>query len=89
MMAIASGRLSLRQGSLAHFFDGVTPPRLTPGSEADLPQVLAVMRATMPKTTAVPTLATFEPARFGTGRDLFGTQRICGGYYTGKAKPKA
>ena len=88
-MAISTGRTRLRQGNLAHFFDGVTPPRLKPGTEVDLPQVAAVLRAAMPKTTVAPTLATFSPARFGTGRDLFGLQRICGGYYTGKAKPKS
>jgi hypothetical protein len=88
-MAISSGRTSLRQGNLAHFFDDVTPPRLKPGTETDLPQVAAALRAAMPKTTVAPTLAAFSPARFGTGRDLFGLQRICGGYYTGKAKPKS
>lgn len=89
LMAVSSGRTTLRQGNLAHFFDGVSPPRLTPGTEADLPPVAAAMRATMPRTTVVPTLAKYSPARFGTGRDLFGLQRICGGYYTGKAKPKS
>jgi len=86
--AMASGKISLRQGSLAHFFDDVTPPKFSPGTADDLAVVAAMMRSAMPKTTVAPQLARFEPARFGTGRDLFGLSRICGGYWTGKAKPK-
>jgi hypothetical protein len=85
--AISSGRLTLRQGRIAHFFDNVTPPRFTPGTADDLPAVAAMMKATMPNTTVAPQLVQFQPARFGTGHDIFGTGRICGGYYTGKAKP--
>lgn len=87
-MTVSSGRTMVRQGNVAHFFDNVTPPRFTPGTAADLPLVAAMMQAAMPKTTAAPQLVQFQPARFGTGRDLFGLQRICGGYYTGKAKAK-
>lgn len=86
--AISSGKLRLRQGSLAHFFDNVTPPKFMPGSAADLPAVAAMMKSAMPRTTVAPRLAQFQPARFGTGRDLFGLSRICGGYWSGKAKPK-
>jgi hypothetical protein len=86
--AMSSGKIRLRQGSLAHFFDNVTPPRFTPGSAADLPAVAAMMKSAMPRTTVAPQLAQFQAARFGTGRDLFGLSRICGGYWTGKAKSK-
>ena len=86
--AMSSGKMRLRQGSLAHFFDDVTPPRFTPGTVADLPAVAAMMKSAMPRTTVAPQLAQFQPARFGTGRDLFGLSRICGGYWSGKAKPK-
>jgi hypothetical protein len=87
-MAMTSGKISVRQGSVAHFFDNVTPPKFTPGTSDDLVAVTAMMKAAMPNTTVAPRLVEFQPARFGTGRDLFGLQRICGGYYTGKAKPK-
>ena len=86
--AISGHKMRLRGGSLAHFFDNVTPPKFTPGTEQDLPAVVAMMKTAMPKTTAAPQLVQFQPARFGTGRDLFGLTRICGGYYSGKAKPK-
>jgi hypothetical protein len=87
-MAITSGRTSLRGGSLAHFFDKITPPRFKLGTADDLAAVAAMMKSAMPQTTVAPQLVQFQPARFGTGHDLFGTGRICGGYYTGKAKPK-
>ena len=86
--AMSSGKIRVRQGSLAHFFDEVTPPKFTPGTTADLASVAAMVKSAMPSTTSVPQLAQFEPARFGTGRDLFGLMRICGGYWTGKAKAK-
>jgi hypothetical protein len=86
--AMAGHKMRLRQGNLAHFFDNVTPPRFTPGTEQDLPAVSEMMKSAMPKTSVAPQLAQFQPARFGTGRDLFGLSRICGGYYAGKAKPK-
>ena len=88
MKAIVGHKMSLRGGSLAHFFDNVTPPKLTPGTSADLTSVAAMVKSSMPKTTVAPQLAQFQPARFGTGRDLFGLTRICGGYWTGKAKAK-
>ena len=87
-MAISSGKTSLSQYGLAHFFDNVSPPSFAPGGPAELAAVAAMMKTHMPRTTVAPKPVQFTPARFGTGRDLFGTQRICGGYYTGKAKPK-
>ncbi|UKK83745.1 hypothetical protein L7H23_14380 [Sphingopyxis sp. BSN-002] len=72
-----------------HFFENVTPPRLTPAGEADLDAVRAMLTARSPGTTAPLRAASYTPARFGTGSDLFGLSRVCGGYYTGKAKQKA
>jgi hypothetical protein len=86
--AVASGRTSSRGGAV-HFFDDVSPPRLRQPGAGDLAQVARMMQARMPKTTVTPQAATFAPARFGTGSDLFGMSRICGGYHAGSAKPKA
>jgi len=86
-LAVSSGRTSTRNSNPVHFFDTVTPPLLAPADEAGLAAVAAMMKARMPKTTVAPKAAVLTPARFGTGRDLFGLQRICGGYYQGKAKP--
>ena len=82
--ATMSGRLSTT-GAPVHFFD-IAPPVLLPAGEADLAPVAAMMKAAMPGTTVAPRAAALTPARFGTGRDLFGLSRICGGYYAGKAK---
>jgi hypothetical protein len=85
-MTVMSGRTSTRNNSPVHFFDGVTPPALAPVDQAGLAAVSAMMRTRMPRTTVAPTAATFTPARFGTGSDLFGLRRICGGYYQGRAR---
>lgn len=85
-MSLMSGRTTVRSGEPAHFFDGVTPPALAPVDEAGLAAVAAMVRARMPRTTVAPKAAAFTPARFGTGRDLFGLRRICGGYYQGRAR---
>jgi hypothetical protein len=85
--AIRTGRTSTK--SFEHFFDNIPAPRLAPVSEGDLANVRAVLAANAPKTTAPVRAAIYSPARFGTGSDLFGLSRICGGYHTGKAKPKA
>lgn len=86
-IAVGTGRA--RTTSFEHFFDHITPPRIAPIGEAELDAVRATLAARAPKTTAPLRAAVYSPARFGTGRDLFGMSRICGGYYTGKAKPKA
>lgn len=83
--AITSGRTSTSNSRAVHFFDGITPPLLKPVDEAGLAAVTAMVRARMPLTTSVPRAAEFAPARFGTGRDLFGLSRMCGGYWTGSA----
>jgi hypothetical protein len=85
-MAVMSGRTSLRNGRVAHFFDGVTPPTFLPADAADLPAAPPIVRPPTPRTTVAPRSVEFSPARFGTGHDLFGTGRICGGYYQGRAR---
>lgn len=86
-LAVTSGRTSTRGSNPVHFFDTVTPPMFAPADDAALAAVAAMVKVRMPRTTVAPKAATLSPARFGTGRDLFGLQRICGGYYQGKAKP--
>jgi hypothetical protein len=86
-LAVASGRTSTRNNNPIHFFDTVTPPTFAPIDDAQLGAVAAMVRTRMPLTTVAPRAVQFAPARFGTGRDLFGMQRLCGGYYQGKAKP--
>lgn len=86
--AVSSGRLISTGNEPIHFFDEITPPMLKPVSPDDLAAVARMMHVRMPKTSAEPKAAAFKPARFGTGSDLFGMNRICGGYYTGSADPQ-
>lgn len=85
--AVLSGRTISMNHEPMHFFDDITPPMLRPVSQEDLAAATRMVQARMPKTTATLHAATFAPARFGTGSDLFGLNRVCGGYYTGSAKP--
>jgi len=85
-MAMATGRTMVQGGHVAHFFDNVTPPAFKPVSAEELAAVAAMAHSRMPRTTVAPRAAEFTPARFGTGHDLFGMQRICGGYYQGRAR---
>lgn len=85
-MAVLAGRTSTRGNQAVHFFDGVTPPAIAPVDEAGLAAVAAMVRARMPRTTVAPRAAAFAPARFGTGSDLFGLSRICGGYHQRRAR---
>lgn len=82
--AIMSGQI--RTNKLVHFFDGVSPPAIAPIDEAGLAAAAAMVTARMPKTSVAPKAAEFSPARFGTGSDLFGLSRVCGGYHTKRAK---
>ena len=84
-LAVSTGQVRTR-GKPVHFFDGVSPPSFAPVDEAGLAAAAAMMKARMPQTTVAPKAATFAPARFGTGSDLFGMSRICGGYYQKRAK---
>jgi hypothetical protein len=74
-------------GALVHFFD-VAPPQFRPIAEGEVEKVQAFVAARMPRTTAPVKAVGFGTGRFGTGSDLFGTNRVCGGYYKGSAKPK-
>lgn len=85
-LAVTTGRTTSRNNSPIHFFDTVSPPAFAPVDEAGLAAAAAMVKARMPKTSVSPTPARFSKARFGTGKDLFGTKRICGGYYQKKAK---
>jgi hypothetical protein len=85
-LAVTTGRVTARSGEPVQFFDTVTPPAFAPADEAGLAAVAAMVKARMPKTSVAPKAAQFAPARFGTGKDLFGISRICGGYYAKKAK---
>jgi len=85
-LAVSTGRVVARSGDPVQFFDTVSPPAFAPVDEAGLAAAAAMMKARMPKTTVVPRPPRFAPARFGTGKDLFGLKRICGGYYSKKAK---
>lgn len=74
-------------GSLVHFFD-VAAPRLKPIVDGEVAMVQSFVTARMPRTTSPVMPAMFSVGRFGTGKDLFGTNRVCGGYYKGSAKPR-
>jgi hypothetical protein len=86
-LAVTTGRTTSRNSDPIHFFDTVTPPTLAPIDDAQMAAVTAMVKNEMPKTNVAPRAVQFAPARFGTGHDLFGMRRICGGYYEGKAKP--
>jgi hypothetical protein len=86
-LSVTTGQTMSFNGRPIQFFDTVSPPAFTAPDEAALAAAAAMVKARMPKTTVAPKFAMFSPARFGTGKDLFGTQRLCGGYYTKKAKP--
>lgn len=87
-LTVTTGRTTSRNNEPIHFFDTVSPPAFAPVDEAGLASAAAMVKARMPKTSVTPTAARFSKARFGTGKDLFGLRRICGGYYQKKAKPE-
>ncbi len=82
--AIAHMDLVARSGTVHHYFDDVTPPTFTAATAEDMDRVRAFVANSMPKTSVAPSAVAFRPARFGTGSDLFGTQKVCGGYYKKK-----
>jgi hypothetical protein len=86
-MAIMTGRVVSTNSEAVHFFDGITAPMLSPVDDLSLNAVGEMMKKYMPNTTVAAKPANFSPARFGTGSDLFGLNRVCGGYFTKKAKP--
>jgi hypothetical protein len=78
---LKSGRVSVRAGNVVHFFDTVTPPMLAPVDDDQLQSLAATMKTIMPATSVAPKAAMLTDAKFGTGSDLFGLQRVCGGYF--------
>lgn len=74
-------------GALVHFFD-VAPPLFKPIADGEIEKVQTFVKTRMPRTTAQVKAAAFSTGQFGTGSDLFGSNRVCGGYYKGSAKPK-
>jgi hypothetical protein len=85
-LTITSGRTVSRNSQSIEFFDTVSPPAFAPVDEAQLSAVATMMKARMPLTNVAPRAAEFSPAKFGTGSDLFGLSRVCGGYYRKSAK---
>jgi len=85
--AVASGQTVSTGGTLYHYFDDVPPPPLVQGSERNFAEVREQVAKTEPLATSPVERAQLSPAQFGTGSDLFGTQRLCGGWHKKKAKP--
>ena len=83
MRAITSGRV-VTTGALVHFFDGPAP-RFSAPTEAGVAEAQTLVDTRMPKATVTVRPVEYQGAKFGTGRDLFGTNRVCGGYYSGSA----
>jgi len=83
---VMSGQTVIRGHGFVSFFDTVAPPRVTPPDEAGLAAAVALVKARLPKSTSAPQAPLYRDARFGTGNDMFGLQRVCGGYYAKKAK---
>lgn len=86
--AVASGQ-TVSDGRLYHYFDDVPPPPIDPGSERSLQQARDYVASALPQVTSPVERAKLEPATFGTGSDLFGTERICGGWHKKKGKAPA
>jgi hypothetical protein len=85
-MAITTGRVTSQNSEAIHFFDNVTAPMLKPIDDSALSAVAAMMKKHLPLSTVAPKPALLSAARFGTGSDLFGLNRVCGGYFSKKAK---
>lgn len=87
-LALSTGRTTANGVTLNNFLDGITPPALSPATDADLVAARGYLAKTSPLVTSPVHAAKLEPARFGAGKDLFGIQDSCGGWHTGSAKPK-
>ncbi|WP_379550657.1 hypothetical protein [Qipengyuania sp. DGS5-3] len=73
---------------LVHFFDNIEPPAISAITEEQMNKAVNFANENMPRSTVEPTAANYSEARFGTGSDIFGMTRSCGGWHQGKAKPK-
>src|SRR5262249_4769954 len=87
-LTISSGRTYASQATIVHFFDNIIPPSFKTITEDDLKAAQAQLATLSPGVTSPLRAAVFEPAKFGAGKDAFGVQRICSGWYTGSAKDK-
>lgn len=83
---IMSGQTTIIGHGSVFFFDDVAPPSFARGAESELAQVHQMMKTRMPLTTVAPMAVTYADAKFGTGSDMFGLTRVCGGYYRKGAK---
>lgn len=65
------------------YFDKVAPPvmNIPEHREKMLAGVEEFVRKEMPKVHGKVIFADYKPAKFSTGNDAFGVQRVCGGYY--------
>ncbi len=83
-LAVQSGRLSsvARGTDVLYIFDtprlALTPPAQL---ESWRPALEDWLKAEKPDVQAPVVVADLTPTHFNTGRDAFGLQRICGGYY--------
>lgn len=71
-----------------YYFDGIPAPNIgfPEGKAQAQASAEDYVKTAMPKVTAPVRLAELKPAKFGTGHDLFGVKRVCGGYYKQPAK---
>lgn len=79
---------SVGRTDISHYFENISPPNIAAPSEQDLDDVRAFIDRELVNVNAPVMTPDYAPASFGTGRDLFGLNKICGGYYRGEAKPK-
>lgn len=69
------------------YLDNIMPPAMT--TSEDVPaEAKAFIAEQMPRVTAPVVVAKLEPATFATGTTIFGTGRVCGGYYAKGTKEK-
>lgn len=81
------GGQTVSTGKIYHYFEDVPPPPLRPNDEVGLKQAREYVAKALPGVTSPVERASMAPATFGTGSDLFGTQRLCGGWHKKKAGP--
>lgn len=90
---VASGQMpkSGHRTDYFYLFDAPRPPLLAPENLGDWrPGLEAFLKSEHPGVTAQIQPAAYVETHFNTGRDLFGLQRVCGGYYAkGDAAPAA
>jgi hypothetical protein len=83
---VSSGQTTIIGHGSVFFFDDVSPPLFGQVTDAELTHVQQMVKARMFGTTVAVKPVTFADAKFGTGSDMFGLTRQCGGYYRKGAK---